>query len=132
MAQEEKWLYPLIIDYQRRKVCECERPRTFILDTVNKLVYCKECGAIVDPYEALLEFGTDSERIQRAVDAWAQEAEKEKRKCLRYRGVNNISEEYRHGMVPICPACGIPIDPAHLSTYVSKAYLKDSEDDKHE
>ena len=47
MIKPSPWLYPLKVEYDRRKVCECD-PRTFILDAKNKLVYCSTCGAIID------------------------------------------------------------------------------------
>ena len=31
MIKPSPWLYPLKVEYDRRKVCECD-PRTFILD----------------------------------------------------------------------------------------------------
>ncbi len=41
------------IEYGKRKMCQCYSPH-YEIDYQNKLVYCLDCGAIVDPLEALM------------------------------------------------------------------------------
>ncbi|WP_312611347.1 hypothetical protein [Oscillibacter sp.] len=117
MVKPEPWLYPLKVEYDRRKVCECN-PRTFVLDYKNKLVYCSKCGAIIDPFEALLDMAHNAESIQRSMFSFTQAAEKERRSFMRFRGVNNISKKFRDGLWPVCPHCSELIDPMEISRYV--------------
>lgn len=119
----EKWLYPLSIEYNRRKVCECE-DRHYILDAKNRLVYCSQCGAIIDPFDTLMDLTRNADRIQGCLHDYAEAAEKERRKYLRYKGVNGVTEHHRNGMIPRCPECGKPIDPADFSSYVNLKYVK--------
>lgn len=116
MVKPEPWLYPLKVEYDRRKVCECD-PRTFILDYKNKLVYCSKCGAIIDPFEALMDMARSAERIQRSMISYAQLAAKERRSYMRFRGVNDISKKFRDGLWPVCPHCNNIIDPMDISRY---------------
>lgn len=116
MVKPEPWFYPLKVDYDRRKVCECN-PRTFILDYKNKLVYCSKCGAIIDPFEALMDMARNAEHIQRDIIAYAELASKERKSYMRFRGVNNISKNFRDGLFPVCPHCNEVIDPMEISRF---------------
>lgn len=115
----EPWLYPLIVDYQRRKVCECET-HTYLIDVKNRLVFCKTCNAIVDPFEALLNMAQNAERINRELQSWRELAEGERKRYFRFKGVNNVTAKHREGLIPLCPKCGKAIDPAKFSHYVNK------------
>lgn len=119
MVKPEPWFYPLKVEYDRRKVCECN-PRTFILDYKNKLVYCSKCGAIIDPFEALLDMAENAVSIQRDVVAYADLAAKERKIYMRFRGVNDISKKFRDGLWPVCPYCKELIDPMEISSYARK------------
>ena len=116
MIKPVPWLYPLKVEYDRRKVCECN-PRTFVLDYKNKLVYCSKCGAIIDPFEALVDMARNAERIQRSMSTYAEAAEKERKSYMRFRGVNDISKKFRDGLCPCCPHCNEVIDPMQITRY---------------
>lgn len=49
------------------KLCYCRKPRSFLVDEAG--VYCKACGAPVDPHAAIWELAQNHERL-------AAEAEK--------------------------------------------------------
>lgn len=119
----EPWAYPLLVDYARRKVCECTEKR-YLLDFQNRLVYCAGCGAIADPFDALLNIARDAERINDCLKTFSDLAEKERRKYHRYKGVNGVTEHHRNGMIPLCPKCNEPIDPADFGHFVSRKYIK--------
>ena len=43
----------LRVEYGMAKHCQC-KTASYEIDYQNRLVYCQSCGAIVDPFEALL------------------------------------------------------------------------------
>ena len=49
------------IEYGKRKMCQCYSPH-YEIDYQNKMVYCLDCGAIVDPLEALMRIAKDTKR----------------------------------------------------------------------
>ncbi len=116
MIKPVQWLYPLKVEYDRKKVCECD-PRTFILDAKNKLVYCSTCGAIIDPFEALMDMAKNAERIKDGLTTYAELATKERKSFMRFRGVNDISKRFRNGLWPVCPHCNKLIDPMEISRF---------------
>lgn len=116
MIKSEPWLYPLKVEYDRRKVCECD-PRTFILDYKNKLVYCSACSAIIDPFEALMDMARNAESIQQSMITYAKLAGQERKSYMRFRGVNDISKKFRDGLCPVCPHCNELIDPIEINRY---------------
>lgn len=57
-------IFPTIIERDRRKICRCKEP-TYVIDENNHLVYCKEYGAILDPWSVLFEITGRWEKLQR-------------------------------------------------------------------
>ena len=47
-------IFPVIIERDRQKICQCKEP-TYVIDENNHLVYCKEYGTILDPWNMLFE-----------------------------------------------------------------------------
>lgn len=125
--QPAKWLFPLTVEYNRRKICECEDPQ-YLLDVTNRIVSCKGCGAILDPFEVLLSVARrwddllEQEMQVRAQILAAQEkTESEKTSLFRFRTVRNIEKNYIKGLYPICPLCGTAFDPSEIEDFVHKS-----------
>lgn len=53
----------LRIEYGRRKLCQCSESH-YEIDCANRLVYCTNCGAIVDPFDALIRLAQQYGRRQ--------------------------------------------------------------------
>lgn len=121
-----KWLYPLSVEYNRQKVCTCSPPH-YILDAANRLVYCRDCGAILDPFDALMHLAENWDTIHYAgEDATEQikqlEAEVEKFKTAFFslKTTNNLAENFKHGFQPVCPKCGEAFDPSKIEDFQKK------------
>lgn len=91
-----------------QKPCDCMTYH-YLIDSANKLVYCRDCGAIVDPFTALQRIAFHYEHLgdqvqglldqRKAIVNW-------KPWLLVFR---NLESEYRGGkMLPCCPDCGKP------------------------
>ena len=124
--EEAPWLYPLIVDYSRRKVCEC-KGTTYLLDGKNRLVYCQKCGAIIDPFEALLNMARSADRVHDYLNAYRELAEKERRAYERYKGVNDITRKARQGLIPVCPHCEKPVAPEKINTFINRRFAEEEE-----
>lgn len=51
------------INRGREKLCQCTAP-CFEVDEENRIVSCKICGAILDPFEALIKLAERPERLE--------------------------------------------------------------------
>jgi len=82
------------------------------VDSVNRNVFCMQCGKFIDPIEVLLSLADKSHRFHHEMDAL-----RKYRKALiawrPYRRVTKkIDEMIRKNVMPACPCCGkrFPID----------------------
>lgn len=117
-------IFPAIIARDRQKICQCKNP-TYIIDENNHLVSCKECGAILDPWSVLFEIASRWEKI---AETMADEKEKlellraEERRILRFRGVQDITRNFKKGMWPVCPECQKAFDPSTINHFVNAKF----------
>ena len=70
------------INRGREKLCQCTAP-CFEVDEENRIVSCKICGAILDPFEALIKLAERPERLEETqrrmlekIKTYREEAEK--------------------------------------------------------
>lgn len=114
----------LRVEYGRRKICQCFDPH-YEIDYQNRLVYCKDCGAIVDPFEALYNLAKYYDRLHTQVKNLLEE----RRQIANYKPhlvvIKELESHYRSGkMVPCCPRCGEPFDLKELGHWCSRMFLK--------
>lgn len=98
------------INRDREKLCRCKEPH-YEIDMRNRLVRCVDCGAIVDPYEALYYFAAHYERLDRYLDNWRAEQEELAKYVPRRKIIKWLEEKYNlrtNVMLPTCPECGVP------------------------
>lgn len=97
------------VEYGKSKMCTCYGPH-YEVDHQNRLVYCADCGAIVDPFEAM-------ERIARATKRWSdyvEELRDQRKQIESYHPRRVVLKELeklycsrsREKLVPTCPCCG--------------------------
>lgn len=120
----------LRVEYGKRKLCECPSP-CYEVDYQNRLVYCVDCGAIVDPFEALMKLARNYERIGEQVEALLEQ----RREIVSYKPhlvvIKDLEKHYREqcfSMVPCCPRCGEPFDLPELTHWANRAFLRKEED----
>jgi len=104
------------------KICQCQK-RNFVIDTTNRRVTCSSCGAVVDPYDALLEIAEKREEMEKQV----QQLLNQKRQIASYKPhltvIKEIEKRYRgRKMVPICPRCNEPFYFEEISSWSGKPY----------
>lgn len=116
----------LRVEYGKKKLCQCSDPH-YEIDYQNRLVYCADCGAIVDPFEALMEIAESYDRIGRQIDALLEQ----RREIASYKPhlvvIKELERRYRaqrFSMVPRCPRCGELFDLPELTSWANRAFLK--------
>lgn len=117
------------IEYGKRKMCQCYSPH-YEIDYQNKLVYCLDCGAIVDPLEALMRIAKDTKRW----DDYTQELLEQRRQIMSYQPrrvvIKNLEKRYvkedRRNLEPTCPRCGRPFELEELlkTPWVNREFAK--------
>ena len=115
----------LIINRGRNKKCTC-RNRKFEIDTQNREVCCQECGAIIDPYTALVDIANNYERLGEEVNFLLEQ----RKRILDWKphliSMRKLELIYRGcKMIPCCPHCKNGIYAEELLVYsVSKQHEK--------
>ena len=107
----------------REKICQCNPPH-YEIDPVNRTVTCKDCGAIIDPINALITIceHTDKlaeyqrEALQKA-RTYAELADKEFRRRIKNKACKDMDKNYCMGLLPVCPKCGETFDPTDIMNY---------------
>ena len=107
------------VERAARKMCRCPAPR-YSVDTQNHLVYCLECGAIVDPFDALKYIANNWDRVNASMEQQLEErkqidAYKPRRVVLKALDKKLASPATRDKS-PTCPHCGQPFSLADLLT----------------
>lgn len=113
-----------------RKICKCENSK-YEIDITNRLVYCADCGAIIDPFEVLKDlsyrYGEINEKTRQVYEQQKQLANYKPylREAKRYEQMMRETK-----MVPICPNCNKPFNWNEITRMVNKHFLgKDKKDE---
>ncbi len=128
----------LRINRGRKKLCQCNPPH-YDIDPVNRIVMCTDCGAVVDPFEALLMlcqnyeiYQEDIKRLRKKAQVYAEEANKEFDRMCRARTFREMERNYRINMLPVCPECGNNFDPVKIKSWTRRDLVEMHGGDEHE
>lgn len=110
------------INRGREKICKCPK-RKVVIDTTNRRVTCSSCGAVVDPYDALLDFARRREELTENVERLLEQ----RKQIINYKPwlkvIKNLESQYRgHKMIPNCPRCNEPFYLEELVHWTGKLY----------
>lgn len=101
----------LRVAYGKAKMCQCLDPH-YEVDYQNRLVYCTDCGAIVDPLEALVHISSDTRRWEEYTAGLLEQRRQIDNYKPRRVVIKKLEKLYvdkdRHGVEPTCPHCGRP------------------------
>lgn len=95
----------LIINRRREKNCKCKKPH-YEIDIQNHLVYCQDCMAVLEPFEALVQIATHMEDINYEIE----NAVRYKLELMKYKPYLRQAKRYeemmrKKDMLPLCPKC---------------------------
>lgn len=98
----------LRLERAKQKPCDCHTYR-YSIDNENKLVYCQDCGGIVDPFEALRKIADRKEDFVKQSEYLL----KQRKEIVNWKPwlivFRDLESQYRGGkMLPCCPECGKP------------------------
>jgi hypothetical protein len=121
-------LTTLIINRDKHKNCDCyehwyidRKWPSYEIDTTNREVTCRHCGAIVDPFEALLTISEKHDRcMQELTDLFNQAKELSEYKPW-LLVIRELERECRSGkMVLSCPHCNKGILFEEMTCWINK------------
>ena len=120
----------LRVNRGRKKLCQCNPPH-YEIDTENRIVMCTDCGAVVDPFEALVTvcrnyeiYHEDIRRLKEKAKIYAEEANKEFNRMSRNKVFRSMELHYRQNMLPSCPKCGKNFDPVEIKSWTNRKVLE--------
>jgi hypothetical protein len=111
------------LEKNKEKLCKCMNPH-YEVDTANRIITCTDCGAVVDPFEALLEICKHQEQYmeyqRKAIEKaklYREIAEKEWRRRFKNACFKDMERRYIDGLHPACPECGALFDPVKIKSW---------------
>lgn len=109
----------------------CVRPQ-FSIDEESHLIFCDRCGAIVDPFAAMVIVAIFEEQKKREWSRYMERARRFWKIAHSYKpyrvALKNMEKNMGRGentMFPCCPKCDRAFDPADIKAYVNKKYVCD-------
>ncbi len=119
------------VERGREKICKCNPPH-FEVDTTNQIVVCLDCGATIDPFEALIRICEYTDQIkayqEQALEKariYAGWADKEWRRRMKNKAFKDMDAQYQNGLYPYCPRCGEMFDPLKLTHWGNKGFYEE-------
>ena len=118
----------LKIEYGKAKMCKCHEPH-YEIDYQNRLVYCEDCGAIVDPFEALVHIANNTERWSRYTEQLLEQRRQIKNYHPRRVVIKELEKRYVSAdladLIPKCPRCGKAFELEELihCAWVNRNYV---------
>jgi len=127
----------LRINHNIRKICSCEKP-LYDVDGNNRAVWCRVCGAWIDPYEAIEHIAENIEKLNDEVhnlyekhkEAYEKiqklnsEIELLAKKRARLNVFKGLEQSYRNDMLPHCPECGKMFDFVKITGWTNRKYME--------
>lgn len=106
------------------KRCKCI-DRKFVIDPRNKEVHCASCGALVDPFEALMDICNWMERENNEIDMMAHQRQELMQYKPYLRVIKYLEKNYRgRKMLPCCPVCHEPFYLEEITSWDGIEYGK--------
>ena len=121
-----------------RKICSCENPQ-YDVDVNNRAVWCRVCGAWIDPFEAILDIAKNREKLiegtnylyEKHKDAYEKikelnrEIEMLANKKARLNVFKHLEQEYRSDMLPHCPNCDDVFHFEEITGWTNRKYTRE-------
>jgi hypothetical protein len=105
------------------RLCNCFEPK-YEIDPVNRFVICRVCGALVEPFTALLNVARSRERMVDENKRLLKQREQIKSYKPHLVVIKKLEKEYRGDMIPCCPHCNKPFLLEQLNYWVNRKYYK--------
>lgn len=113
----------LKLEYGLEKICKCQEKK-YEIDIQNRLVWCKTCRAVIDPFEALKNLALNYENINYQI----KNAINYRNELLNYKPylkqAKRLEQKMRNkDMLPVCPNCKQTFEWSELNEFHNKKYL---------
>lgn len=120
----------LRINRSRSKFCDCykygEKAPKYEIDTVNRVIECRYCQTMIEPFEALVNLAKYNEAIQENVE----KAREYKKELMSYKPYLRQAKRYEKmmkekDMLPVCPKCNEAFKWENLCSMTNKKFYKE-------
>ncbi|SFM28749.1 hypothetical protein SAMN04487943_11233 [Gracilibacillus orientalis] len=110
------------INRSRDKICKCSN-RRFEIDTRNRKIHCRDCGAMIAPYDAMYDLAMKGNRLQGEVNQLLEQ----RKQIINYKPwlvtIKKLERQYRgKKMLPCCPRCDEPFYLEELTSWTGKPF----------
>lgn len=127
MSKERPVKFDLLrINKGMKKICTCNPPH-YEISVENRIIMCRDCGVVIDPFEAMLSIAEYHEqlreemnRLKEKAKVYSEEANKELKRMRKSRVFREMEEAYRKDMIPRCPECGKYFDPLKITSWTRR------------
>lgn len=120
----------LRLNYSRNKFCKCydkfprKKPQ-FEIDMKNRIVECRHCHIMLDPFEALVILAKEYQSINESIE----EAERYRQELITYKPYLKEAKRYEtmmreKDMLPVCPNCNEAFEWQDITETINKKFLK--------
>lgn len=112
----------LKVEYGKRKLCQCENPH-YVIDYQNRLVYCKDCGAVLEPLEVLQNLAKNWHRVESRLEHMHEQAKEIQNYKPHLRVFKDLASHYQRdhfSMIPLCPHCNEPFEFDEIYRWVNR------------
>lgn len=119
----------LRLNRSRSKFCDCykylDKPPKYEIDTSNRVIECRYCQTIVEPFEALINLAKYYEKIQEDLER----AKQYKNELMSYKPYLRQAKRYEKmmrekDMLPLCPNCNESFEWQDVTSMTNKKFLK--------
>lgn len=112
----------LRIDQNAGKVCMCHKPKR-IINTKSRQIYCEQCGARLDAFDALVHISRQMKDDNHAIHRLREQAEQLKNYKPWLKIIRHLEKKYRgKKMLPTCPRCAEPFYLEELRDWTRKEF----------
>lgn len=114
----------LRFEYGRKKICECKNGK-YEIDVQNRLIYCRGCGAIKNPFDVCVDLARRYAEINNTVQKCYEQA----RELYSYQPFLREAKRYEKmmrekDMLPVCPRCGEIFEWQEVNALANKHFFK--------
>jgi len=108
----------------KEKLCKCKTPH-YEVDTVNRIVMCIDCGAVIDAFDVLVTLTermilyTDYQRKAHDKSVmFGEMADKELKRRMKNSIFKEMEAHYlKDNCHPHCPVCNAAFDPVKITRW---------------
>lgn len=111
----------LRIERNKQKDCNCISP-AYEADVKNRRINCTKCGAVVDPFDVVVNIGRRHEELNELHERRLEQKKEIDKYKPHLRTIKYLEQQERRQLTPYCPACSEPFRLSELTHWVAEKF----------